>query len=69
MDTLADQAEHVTGGVIALLHEMGVPDDGIEWFFIVNAVAVELTPSQIKDIAARPDVKLVRYNGQADVPL
>jgi len=46
-----------------------VPDEGIEWFFIVNAVAVDLTPAQVRDIAGRLDVRLIRYNGQTDVAL
>jgi hypothetical protein len=69
MEELSRQAEASREAIIEQLHQLGVAEDTIETFTIVNAVAATLTSDQVQAMAARDDVKFIRYNGQADVAL
>ena len=69
IDSLIHQTEASQGGIRSHLHDLGVSDDAIEAFSIVNALATTLTPDQIRALAARDDVRFIRYNGQANVAL
>ena len=69
IEELSRQAEASRKGVIEQLHQLGIPEDAIETFSIVNALAVALSADQIRMVAARDDVSSIRYNGQANVAL
>src|SRR5688572_19963326 len=69
MEDLSRQAEASRKGIIEQLHQLGVPEDTIETFTIVNALAATLTSDQVRAMAHRDDVKFIRYNGQANVAL
>ena len=69
MEELALQSEASRKGVIEQLHQIGLPEDAIETFSIVNALAVALSADQIRTVAARDDVSFIRYNGQDNVAL
>jgi hypothetical protein len=69
MEELSRQAEGSREGIVEQLRQLGVREDTIETFTIVNALAATLTPGQIHTMAQRDDVTFIRYNGQADVAL
>jgi hypothetical protein len=69
MEALSRQTEASRTRIIEQLRRLGVSEDTIETFTIVNALAGTLRSNQIRAMAQRDDVKFIRYNGQADVEL
>jgi len=69
LEDLSNLAEASREGVLERLRQLGVAEDTIETFTIVNALATTLTPDQVRAMAERDDVSFIRYNGQADAAL
>jgi hypothetical protein len=61
------QADQVQAGVVGTLRSLGVTD--FERLVLSNSIAATLTLGQIKEIAKRDDVKIIRLVKEEDVTL
>ena len=69
LEALSNQTRLAREGALEHLHQLGIRCEQIETFSLVNAIAVSLSSEQVRAMAQRSDVKIIRYNGQANVAL